>query len=645
MNNIINGLTWIGSKFGSNEAMQVSKKDGQQQVSLSILSAVRLYHLAHTMKNHNVYWISILPLIPGTLILINKSLAKVSYLNHSHCFASLSSKVDKTCRAILQESDKFCYTAELVSSVALIYFGQRVEATFILISLVIISLKNRCLIPLKIDAMMKPLTIFSSLWTVYSINSLILRLFYFWGFFIEVTQHLKIGLVKCEKYINPIFKNRRTARDADLFMNDLNDLDQRHLNLTINPLSIFSPLVDQVPVNPKDVTNEEITQLFEKLDERIERENLFLNQQSDKENLVAGLEKIKQGMLTGKVDDKIPDNFEFFRQLMYTLLESILSNENDFDKRILEVAVIGNNCVEGWSRETSLLLDTKIKEMEWAVHHSLSKLRGNIIAETLCRQPQVEGGTNATHLQKQFQRATVGIFRPFQGILDKQLNAFSFLEFVGQWSLSQVFKKKQPFLNEQNLQRQTEQISRLDRLKQQKLDELERLSRNSGSFNAIWKLAKEKADIDNMRQRILTQDEETKKQAISTITITVLGQIATTKVNWQIIGRINGFSKAIVEKISGYFNDPEAIVDHLHYAIKPRYEPDKSGRYIVVRDIPLDAIRNWQARMSEKYPEIDFSSDSFIEKDGQNEIYLSKRAIYFLLWDMGILDVKEDLVP
>lgn len=582
MNGIISAYGEIFLKYQFNSQMQVSKKDGQQQITLAVQSFFRFSRITEAMESSNILLnkVRFLPLILGILILLNQRLAKVTCLQQNSNFVYLSSKIDKNCRAILQESDKICYVAELVTGIAMIYFGQHLKGISVLIGLAIVSLKNRCLIPLFVEEKMQSLTMLANLISFYQSKSLSTRCYCLLELFVNFTEHSKKAMRNLYHRWIPIFEipSRSESEQNELFKTLLKVCEGNPKIFTINPQYIYSPEVSRLPVDPKEITNEEIIDLFTKLNEKIEKENLFVEDPQKKEILTAGLKKLRKGILEGRIEDQIPDNFELFRKTMYALIESILADPVDFKKRIMDLAEVGDNCVERWTSETCSLFDPQTTDFRWAVHYALSKWRGNTIAETLCKQPSIEGGTNGVHLQNQFQRATLRYFRTFQGLYDVELRSLSLPEILS----AILFPKKVFKIN----------------------------------------LKINKALHEHFQAN-------------------VLALILTTGfINSQMISRIKSFSKAVAEAVYEHFQNPEAMVEFLYQAIKPRLEPDHENRLVSKRDIPLEAIRNWQAAMSEKYPNEDFSSPEYTKQDDAGEWYLTKRAIYFLLWDMGILDVS-----
>ena len=201
-------------------------------------------------------------------------------------------------------------------------------------------------------------------------------------------------------------------------------------HLTINSTFIYAKEIGQIlPEEQQDPRTSE--ELFTALEQRIEQEGIQIS-----DNRREGLSKLKRGLLQGFYQDRIPSNLEGFTKVMRAFLVSLSQNRVDFGAQMQDFADIGNNCIDGWTRDINLLLRPETGNIRWSVHHQLSKDRSSLLesglvkfCHTIARENadgatiiHLIGGGNNIHLHQMLARSLRHVMRPYQAEVEHTLH-------------------------------------------------------------------------------------------------------------------------------------------------------------------------------------------------------------------------------
>jgi len=587
--------------YGMSGDIRAYEQDEQQPMALGFLLSGRLNllvaQLTTVYPDLSTYGIVLLPTVIGLTNSLVTPYAK-SYLKDHPNEGDGSSALKLLCKTlstvevgsnfVLQHSGILVDVACFVSYVALIALGFEIVGIIGLAGLVLIAIKKSGYMPPIVEKFLEPIALIANIVTAVTAPMFIVY---------RVLQILA-GVIACakfftgnyyaQKYLFPEWTNhpfkglhsRPNLTDQD-WNKLLNKADQKTA-FSVNPKYIYADELDiPLPVDFSEaLDNVETDAIFQQVNQKLQDKNITLTDIEKK-----GFDKLRQGAVTGRVENNLPNNVEFFQKLVKALVESILKDEDNFELKIRELAKIGNNCIEGWSREVAAMLQPKTKDLAWAVHYALAKRREAVVQNTLTNLQgklkeligigfeNIAGGANGVHLLNGVQAASYNRTRTLSGNLYFEMHRPHPIEAL----LLRFWLSQQP----------------------------DEASPGSDLMYFSAKLA-----------------------------VTHPAMVTGAQIIWEELER----------DFDNYFDDPENLVNEIYDAIKPQYI-QSGGQLEARREIIWEGAQKWQSDRSEK---IDFLDDTlknnpkWLETDTQNKTTLTKAAIRVLLTDFGILQLKDD---
>lgn len=193
------------------------------------------------------------------------------------------------------------------------------------------------------------------------------------------------------------------------------------LTFTINPDSIHKGKETSVlpPDFEKTLESQDLKNLYDQVEARQEREKIVFTDNESK-----GWEKLKNTIQKYKMDCAFPPNLKtlihYLKGVLFLCAQEEMPSDA-FQSKIKELAKIGGQCPEGWTRDLGFLLNPSSKEdYKWAIHHYHAIFRGEIIKTSILksfnmltenhsqeeRQKLLDsvGGSNNVHVQNHIQR-------------------------------------------------------------------------------------------------------------------------------------------------------------------------------------------------------------------------------------------------
>jgi hypothetical protein len=572
------------SNYKSSSELLAHQKDGRQHIVVGLLVTSVLSTLAAELQKGvpdlNTHKATLIPFALGLISGIGKPIAE-GYLKKSEQDKKqplvLMSKgiieLSKVADVFCNNASGLANTASAVTYVALIALGCTTSGTIGLVGLCLTIVKQKGHLPAKIDRALEPIVMASALIsTVITPQNLIIRSIQaiFW---LNVITTLALQFKPTRKYL-PEWITHPSPGTHDIKnqpSTNYKSLVNRNYNFDVNFSSVHAREVSEI--FPKDLLGElrDASELFTE----IEAKNPSFSE-SERE----GFEKLKKGVIHGQFDDITPPNLSLFQEMARALLQSILSDKDNFENKIKEFAEIGNSCSEGWLRETTFLLNPKSKDPKWAVHHELAILRSNIIKENSTEIQRINkdsavnlnalGGANDIHLINSMNAGAWSIFRPYEGELFHQVYGHGL---VSAFWINQMQNHKKDFVNNRKALTASDQI-------------------------------------------FIGQQMAAAHPAISLI--------------------IPKFVPYLVNLPNAYQNT-EMLVDYIHDAIKPEFDNDGSVR----RRIQWEAIQGWMNDFDNRHEDSglsDYDTKWVIQDRTGDPYYLTKDAVRLLLWDLGVLE-------
>jgi len=588
----------------SNQTLAM-QKDGQQSFAIGFLAWERINLIIQQIKMHTPKFNVRYTLIPYTLIVIAgwaHPFAKSYSSEHPDPITKKEKIVKaafqfleaagKASQDIFQHADKVLNAVCIVNAVALVSLGFPVTGSIAILGLFVLALKRYRCLPASIESYMQHITIVASLATTLTTpTNIILRIigvaFHSLGLTGLILNSQLINSRLHARFTNP-FYNKHVVNEAPgeqeiaIQRAAIQEVFDR---FRVNPTYVYSNEVGRLLSSESDQSLAQISAstLFDHLTTRIQQSNITLSE-GEKE----GLNNFKICATTGRVTDTAPPDIELFQKIIKLLIQSILNDDDNFSVKVKEFANLGNSCVAGWTRDINAMLFPQTKEVAWAVHHVLAKMRGEIVKEKILTNEELRlsleraGGANNIHLTDAVQGAFWHRIRTFEGELTNQLHKFSVL--------STLFFRL-PIMNDN-----TERLTFIE------------------SFYMVMAMQTLHPGISGDGGRSIREILRTLEPDIT---------------------------RAVM--------NPNIIVNAVYDAIKPEYKPVEDGRIDRVeskRVIAWEAIQTWMADIAEKRKINIYDPDTYefnpiwIERDIADQHYLSKAGVKLLLWDLGILTCK-----
>ncbi len=573
-----------------------------------------------------------------------------------------------------QNSDKLINVASLVSYVALCVLGHPIEGVSGLIGLGLVTLKRHAQLPATIDRYLQPIVNLAKV--IYGFTQSTFILFRIVAVFngLERVYSLlpssELGRsILPAKIINPLHGlhcyERLTQSYQELIVAQrrkwIADSGLGAERFSIIPTYVHADRVNEVlpPDYLSQMDDVDINQIFNDLDAAIERLKTDTQEwRKDTETCQwqtwaqvwetaqtspsegggvvykSGYEMLKIAATSGKVADVLPPDVGLFQKVIKALAHSILHDEENLKAKLIDFERIGKQCAERWTSEVQFLLSPNTKDLGWAVHNELAKLRGSILQGVIHDFGQgkittgdyyidaqlsnpddktlkflgalkplmaLTGGVNGTHVLNSFHDAFRPIFRTYEGEVNAQLHPYNLLGSLFQrfFALNEYIPKAIDFLKDPE--------------------------KDPGGY------------------------------ILSYFYATIIGMQAAS--SHPASAQLSILPFAIYPALQAHFDEPERLVEHIYDAIYPQLVFDeKSGKFEERRKIQWESVQTWMnnfvtnlsASEDENLdPAVDFHDHYFedIELGGNVEIKgsgkivptLTLEGVRLMLWDMGIL--------
>ena len=295
------------------------------------------------------------------------------------------------------------------------------------------------------------------------------------------------------------------------------------------------------------------------------------------DGITEALEEFKICAREGKVSGKVPNNIELFKKLIKAFVQSIINDEVNFQAKLNDLIEVNENCQAGWTKDIETLLAPNTNDIEWMVHHLLAKRRGAILKQFLQGIPKLNslGGSLNTHLNTTLQATLWHKYRTYEGELEMQLNPPSALILL-------------------------------------------------------------------MLKWCIKEDSS----RFSTINLFYAGACFA-EYFYSSFFKCNVVQEFYIEHANIHLNmiDKEKIISTIYEAMKPEKVITADHKVELNRTISLDALRNWIVDFQNK-------TSLLLDKDTgiynttyiciepiYQQIYLTRKGVELLLWDLGILEI------
>lgn len=572
----------------SNETLAM-EKDGQQTFRISVLAALRLSMLSEqlhaTMPNLPYLHLGKIIFFMGLLPSVIQPLAE-SYLEQSsNSQDSIAAQRFRTaCRLIIslgkktnstfQHADKIINTACCVSYLALIALGFHATGMIGLAGLFILALKRYGYLPSIVDQYFDPSTRVLSFLSIiigpFSLMRIPFITFSIIDLIVLASNHHLINQYLPEWTRNPLHGEHHYVKHNWKLEYENRSIKVNRSHVYTNSLETLIPQKFCDQFEQQGFEQQGMEELFTTLEARMQEAKIELNEEEKD-----GLKKIKMGAIRGRVEDQLPNDVEKFQKIMFSLIQSILDDKLNFTSKIKELASLGNNCVEGWTRDINYMFFPLTTDIQWAVHFELAKQRGAIINEFIGRTNhffsecslvnpfKMVGGNNNIHFVNSTHALVWHHFRTLEGEFNWQLRSQALL----------------PALAIRYL-----------------------LPRNgfSSRLSSI---------------------------ALDLFYGSILGNSSSALL----------LSIAILGEIKSYFDKPNLLIDHIYEAIKPEYAPVE-GTHEIRRKIAWEAVEGWLSQLPEEFGLANgYDGSKWVERDIHEQFLLTKEGVKLLLLDLGIL--------
>lgn len=601
MFDLIRDIGSASNHFNLSNMTLAMEKDGKLSLAVGMVAAIRLDLLVGQMRayvpqlNGSSLWM--IPCAVGVLASL-RPFAESYLKNHPAPATNKERAYVLVCRLlvkmapvgdkILQYADKILNVACVVNAVALMAFGFTMSGSIALCGLFLLALKRYDRLPERVERYLDAVITVMSLSVVFTPMNIVFKILNIILLISKVSNFNVIRSRMPASFIHPCH-NRHVFQKISASEGKFLVQAQKVSRFEVNPAHVFSNEIEKL--FPADYMQEieKITaeELFQQLHAKIERLNIRL-EKSDRK----GLDQLRTGAILGRVRDQTPTDVEKFKLVLKVYVHTILKDQNkdNFAANLLELAEEGNACVDGWTRNITAKLAPQTNEADWAVHHVLAKMRGEILKEKVLQysnrkfknMPWLElvGKANNTHLNNAVQGALWHRLRTYEGELNRQLRQPS--------PLSALFLRK--VIMNQNHEAGD------------KLSWVERF----------------------YREDVMIDYHPAMLNIVSLVQTMIM----------------------LIEIEPAVFKDSmnvHRLVHTIYEAIKPAYVQAQDNRMEARREIAWEAIRLWIGDLSERvegnFPEPGSEEyyKKWVERNELGHEWLSESGVRLLLWDLGIL--------
>lgn len=616
---VFQNLGYAAANYSMSNTTLAMQKDLKQSLAIGLFAAERIAILVLQMKMHSPslnFHFRWAPWTMGILAGIALPYAKKYLAKHPHPTTPKEKILTATCKVlkklgtasykILQHADTIINVACFVNAIALIVLGFPIAGSIALFGLFILVLKRRLLLPAPLERIMEPICIIGGIATTITMPMhLIFKVLNLMMYAMSISSHIansKIIRSHLPAHFKNPFHNKHKIQSENKTVATQRAQSNNGAGLKVNPTHVCSDEVGRLlPTECNQSLNAiDANTLFNDLMTQIQQSGITLD-----ETALKGLNNLKVCAVSGRVSDTSPPNIALFQKILKGLLQSILADKANFKIRVEEFADVGNACVEGWTRDITAIFAPETQEIAWAVHHVLSKRRGEIIKDLIRKNNQqfpvldLAGGSNDIHTTNAAQGAFWHRYRTFEGELDRQLHQPSIMRVL---FLRHVFIKK----------------------------------------------IEKPININIANPKLLPMMFEGAYRGL--VATEIHPGLAASPAG----GAIGGMMSLIEPEIDDAVRDSEATVNAIYDAIKPEYAMAPSRidpanpKSVIVRVDPKRVIA-WKGvlawigdiatnRNIDICDPITGNYDPiWVEHDMADQPYLSKAGVRLLLWDLGIL--------
>ncbi len=387
-----------------------------------------------------------------------------------------------------QNSDRLINVASLVSYAALCALGHPIEGVSGFVGMGLVTLKRNAQLPALVDHYLQPVVNMAriiygftqSTFFVFRIGSILSGLSQVYS--ILSTSWLAKSILPA-KILNPLLGlhcyERLTQSYQELIVKQRKWLTDSGLGaerFSIIPTYVHADRVNEVlpPDYLSQINDIDVNQIFNDLDAAIEKlktdsrewrkdtvtdkwqtwaqaweEAQSAPSEGGDVAYMSGYEMIKIAATTGRVADVLPPDVGLFQLVIKALAHSMLhdKDEDNLKTKLIDFQRIGKQCAERWTSEVQFLLNPNTKDLGWAVHNELAKMRGALLQGIMTsiiagiknandiNNPElsaniktlldITGGANGTHVLNSFHDAFRSIVRTYEGEVRAQLHPYS----------------------------------------------------------------------------------------------------------------------------------------------------------------------------------------------------------------------------
>lgn len=602
LDHLIN-LGYAATNYAISNQTYALQKDGQQSLAIGCLAAQRLYTLTQEVKENfpelKIRFLWVLPATLGVLAVGAPRLAALYLDSHPNPVTKREKLITAACKllrltgnisyTVLQHADKLINAAYLANAISLFHLKLPAQGSIALSGLFALALKRYSFLPVTVEQFINPISKLGAIaTTIKTPMNIILKVITAAAqIFLLSDQVLNSRFVKSllpESITNP-FHNRHVIRSQPEPNDSLLDDTCSSWMFRVNTSHVHSEEVGKLlPIETdQNLDGIDASEQFHALNSQIEERGLVLTPEEWN-----GINNIRTCAITGRVSDVSPPDIVLFQKVLKAMVQSILTDNNDFERKMHELADLGNSCMEGWTRDASAMLSPETQQAAWAVHHVLAKMRGDILNLAIMHSNQnhgnpfdLIGGSNDVHTTNAFHRVLRHRYHTFQGELATQVYTPSVLNSL----LIRGF----------DMHANTGEI---------------------GFFEGLY--------VGNILGEALP--------AISIDMGVASGGLCTSMI------------RDIMLDLNASYNR-DAIVQVIYDAIKPEYHPSSTGNSMdQTRVIAWGAIQGWFADIADRRnihvydPETGESQLAWVQTDDYNQPYLTPAGVRLLLWDLGILE-------
>lgn len=631
VNSTLLSLGQLGMLYGHAKEQRALELDGKQVVSLSFVAAARLAILRNQIAPIAPLYhskIEIMVMLTGLFTGVSEWVAcSIQMWAKEHKVQKilwLGNQIEKVSYLLaqgFQVSDRIIEIASLGSYVALCALGFPVQGAIGLSGLLLVELKRHSLLPMLVDRYLENCLRVASLiysftqpmfWVLRALNIYSDLSFVFQSISDYTTHATWMPLA-----IRDPFYNLHQHEPINKVSYLMNQDRLMFAPFRVNPTYVHAPEV--ADILPPDYLHEldavPMEQVFADLEAAIQG---LRGPDGDPEwalqwaalqaapaegsvHGVSGYQKLKIAALTGRVEDQLPPNVEEFQRFIKALAHSMLQDPRYLKSRLLDLERIGKQCVERWTSEVQFLFCPKTKNLRWAVHNLLAKMRGIHLQETLLEIGEsmkeerydslfkIAGGDTSIHVLNAYHAGFRSIFRTYEGEIQAKIRPYGIIESLfRRYVLLNSYIPK--YMDGANL-----------------------------TFKGF---------LNNWAIGVIAAD--------SNPATLVFG---------------GAMPLLMYSKIGKHFKNSEVLVEAVYEAIYPQLLPreDVPGEVEVRREIQWEGVTTWAATFAEKlegaleHEDQDAPTVFYlryvknVELGGKQVPYLNKEGVRLMLWDLGIL--------